>query len=113
MIALDVEDSVPACAIIFEGDLRTQLHQLFLGKLLSQTRVQIVRNIRGCIGHRVSQLNDKTFRVIERRPIIGGDSAQFVIAQACFPAHGRINVYSERTSDPSRGADSSQLNVTQ
>ena len=40
-------------------------------------------------------------------------SAQFVIVQACFSAHGRIDIYSERTTDPRRGADFSQLNVTQ
>jgi len=65
IIALDVENSVPPCAIILERDLRAQLHQLFFGKLLSQTRIQIVGDIRGRICHRVSQLNDKAFRVIE------------------------------------------------
>ena len=65
IIALDVENSVPSCAIILERDLRAQLHQLFFGKLLSQTRIQIVRYIRGRISHRVSQLDDEAFRVIE------------------------------------------------
>jgi hypothetical protein len=105
IIALDVEDSVPSCAIIFERDLRAQLHQLFLGELFLQTRIQIVRDIRGRISHRVSQLDDKAFRVIEWGPIIAEHSEQFVIAQACFSAHGRINIYSKRTSDPRRASD--------
>ena len=113
MIALDVENSVPACAIILERDLRAQLHQLFFGKLIAQTRIQIVRDIRRRISHRVSQLNDKTFRVIEWRSLVAEHSAQFVIAQACFSAHGRIDIYSEWAADPRRGADFSQLNVTQ
>ena len=65
MIALDVEDSVPTSAIILERDLRAQLHQLLIGKLFSQTRIQIIRDVCGRISHRVSQLNDKTFRIIE------------------------------------------------
>lgn len=65
IIAFDIENSVPSCAIILERDLRAQLHQLFFGKLLSQTRIQIIRNIRGRISHRVSQLDDKAFRVIK------------------------------------------------
>ena len=113
IIALDVENSVPPCAIIFERDLRAQLHQLFFGKLFSQTRIQIVRDIRGRISHRVSQLDDNAFRFIERRPIVTEHSAQFVIVQTCFSAHGRIDIYSERTTDPCRGADFSKLNVTQ
>jgi hypothetical protein len=113
IIALDVENPVPACAIVFERDLHAQLHQLFLGKLLSQTRIQIVRDICGCISHRVSQLNDKTFRVIERRPVVAEDIAQFFIAQACFSAYGRIDIYLERTTNAHRGSDFSKLNVTQ
>jgi hypothetical protein len=113
MIALDVEDSVPTCAIILERDLRAQLHQFFLEKLLSQTRIHIVRNIRGRTRHRVSQLNDKAFRVIEWRPVVADHSAQFLIAQACFSVHGRIDIYSERTADPRRGTDFSELNVAQ
>jgi hypothetical protein len=35
------------------------------------------------------------------------------IAEARFSAHGRIDIYSERTTDPRRGADFSKLNVTQ
>ena len=53
MIALDVEDSVPTSAIILERDLRAQLHQLFLGELFSQPRIQIVRDIRWRVSHRV------------------------------------------------------------
>jgi len=113
MIALDVEDSVPTSAIILERDLRAQLHQLLIGKLFSQTRIQIIRDVCGRISHRVSQLNDKTFRIIEWCPIIADHSAQFVIAQACFSAHGRIDIYSEGTTNPRRGSDLSQLNVTQ
>lgn len=97
----------------FRTDLRAQLHQLFLEELFLQTRIQIVRDIRGRISHRVSQLDDKAFRVIEWGPIIAEHSEQFVIAQACFSAHGRINIYSKRTSDPRRASDLSQLNVTQ
>jgi hypothetical protein len=113
MIALDVEDSVPARAIIFERDLRAQLHQLLLRKVGAQTRIQIVREIRGSISHGVSQLNDQPFHVIKCRSVVSEHGAQLVIAQACFSAHGRIDVYSERTTNACRGADSSQLNVTQ
>jgi hypothetical protein len=42
VFALDIENSVPACAIILERDLRAQLHRLFFGKLFAQTRIQIV-----------------------------------------------------------------------
>jgi hypothetical protein len=42
----------------FRTDLRAQLHQLFLEELFLQTRIQIVRDIRGRISHRVSQLDD-------------------------------------------------------
>jgi hypothetical protein len=65
IIALDVENSVPSGAIILEGDLRAQLHQLFLGKLVTQSRIQIIRNVRWCVCHRVSKLNDKAFRIVE------------------------------------------------
>src|SRR5262245_48755997 len=113
IVAVDVENSIPSCAIILERDLRAQLHQLFLGELFSQPRIQIVRYIRGRISHRVSQLNDQSFRIIEWRPLVAEHSEQFAIAQACFSAHGRINIYSETTTDPRRGSDFSQLNVTQ
>ena len=113
IIALDVENSVPACAIILERDLRAQLHQLFLGKLLTQPRIQIVRNIRWRIGHPVRQLNDKTFRIVKRRPVVAKHSVQLVIVQPCFSAHGRIDIYSERTTNPGCSADFSKLNVTQ
>ena len=113
VIALDIENSIPACAIILERDLRAQLHQLFFRKLLSQTHIQIVRDIRGRISHRVSQLDDKAFRVIEWGSVVAEHSAQFVIAQACFSAHGRIDIYSERTTNPGRGADFSKLDITQ
>jgi hypothetical protein len=111
IIALDVKNSVPACAIILERDLRAQLHELFFRKLLSQTRIQIVRDIRGRISYRVSQLNDKAFRVIEWRAFVAEHGVQFFIAQAGFSAHGRIDIHSERTTDARRGADFSQLNV--
>ena len=113
IIALYVGNSVPSCAIILERDLRSQLHQLFFGKLFSQTRIQIVRDIRGRISHRVSQLNDQAFHIVEWRSVVAEHSEQFFIAKACFSAHGRIDIYSERTPDPRRGPDFSQLNVTQ
>jgi hypothetical protein len=112
IIAPNVENSVPSCAIILERDLRAQLHQLFFGKLLSQTRIQIVRDIRWRVCHRVSQLNGQAFCVIEQRSLVAEHSEQFGIAQARFSAHGRIDVYSEGTTDTRRGADFSQLNVT-
>jgi hypothetical protein len=89
------------------------LHQLFLGKLFSQTRIQIVRDIRGGVSHRVSQLDDKAFHLIEWRAVIAENGAQFFIAQTCFSADGRIDIYSERTINPRRGADFSELNMTQ
>jgi hypothetical protein len=89
------------------------LHQLFFVKLFSQTRIQIVRDIRRRISHRVSQLNDKAFCISEWPAIIARHSEQFFIAQACFSAHGRIDIYSERTTNARRGADFSNLDVTQ
>jgi hypothetical protein len=35
MVALDIENAIPACAIIFERDLRSKLHQLFFGELVA------------------------------------------------------------------------------
>ena len=113
IVAFDVKNSIPSCAIILERDLRPQLHELFFGELFSQMRIQIVRNIRGRISHAVSQFNDQAFGIIEWGPVVAEHSEQFVIVQACFSAHGRINIYSERTSDARSGSDFSQLNVTQ
>ena len=45
IIPLDIEKPIPAGTIIFERDVPSQLHQLLLGKLLAQTRIQIVGNI--------------------------------------------------------------------
>jgi hypothetical protein len=86
---------------------------LFFGELIAQSRIQFVRDIRWRIGHRVRQLNDKAFRIIKRRPVVAQQSVQLVIVQACFSAHGRIDIYSEMATNPGRGADFSQLNVTQ
>ena len=113
MVAFDIEEPIPPGAIIFERDLRRQLHQLLLGKLLPQTRVQLIRNIRRRVGQRVSQFNDQSFRIVEGRQIVAGNGAQFLIAQACLSAHGRIDIYSERTTDTRSSANFSQLNVAQ
>jgi hypothetical protein len=113
IVALDNEEPIPPRAIIFKRDLRCQLHQLFLGKLVAQTRVQLIRNIRRRVGQRVSQFNDQSFRIIEGRQIVAGNGAQFLIAQTCLSAHGRIDVYSEGTTNTCRSANFSQLNVTQ
>jgi hypothetical protein len=45
MIAADIEDAVPTRSIIFESDLRAQLHELFFRKVLAQPRVETVGNI--------------------------------------------------------------------
>jgi hypothetical protein len=90
----------------------SQLHELFFRKLIAQTRIQLVGNIRWRISQRVSQFNDEPLDVIKLRPVVAETSAQFVIAQTGFSAHGRIDVYSEWTTDARRGADSSKLNVT-
>jgi len=111
IVALDVEESIPARTIILKRDLRCQLHQLFLGKLIAQTCVQLIRNIRRRVGQRVSQFNDRSFRFIEGRQIVAGNSSQFLIAQACFSAHDRIDVYSEGTTNTRCSANFSQLNV--
>jgi hypothetical protein len=86
---------------------------LFFGKLIAQTRIQIVGNIRGRFRQRVSQLNDQPLRIIEGCQIVAGNGAQFFIAQARFSAHGRIDVYSERTTDARSSAYFSQLNIAQ
>jgi hypothetical protein len=113
IIALDVKEPIPACAIILERNVTSQLHQLFFGKLVTQTRIQLVGNVRGRVRKGVSQFNDQSFSIIERRQVFPENCAQFLITQACFSAHGRINVYSKRTADARSGADSSQLNVAQ
>jgi hypothetical protein len=65
------------------------------------------------IGHRISQFDDQSFRVVKRSPVIAENGAQLFVASACFSAHGRIDVYSEGITDPRRGADFSQLHMTQ
>jgi hypothetical protein len=89
------------------------LHQLFFGKLIAQPCVQIVRDIRWRVAHRVRQLNDKAFRIVKRRPVVAKHSVQLIIVQAGFSAHGRIDIYSEKTTNPGSSADFSKLNVTQ
>jgi hypothetical protein len=113
IVALDVEESIPAGAIIFERDLCPELHQLFFGKLIAQARVQLIGDIRQRIGERVGKFNDQSFRVIEWRHVVATNSMQLFIAQAGFSAHGRIDVYSERTADACCGADSPQLHIAQ
>ena len=76
-------------------------------------RIQLIRNIRRRVGQRVSQFNDQSFRIIEGRQIVAGNGAQLLIAQACFSAHGRIDVYSEGTPNTRCSANFSQLNVAQ
>ena len=100
IIAFDVENPVPTCAIILERDLRAQLHQLFFGKVIAQPRIQIVGDIRGRIGHRVSERNDKALRLIEEGPVVAEYRPHFFVTQSCFSAHGRINIYSEGTACP-------------
>jgi hypothetical protein len=112
IIARHVENSVASSAIVLERDLSAQLHQLFFRKLLSQTRVQIVRPIRWRICHRISKLDDEAFRVIEWRSVVARHSDQFVRAEAGFSADGRIEIYSEGTTNPRCGSDFSQLNIT-
>ena len=67
IVALDVEESIPARTIILKRDLRCQLHQLFLGKLIAQTCVQLIRNIPRRVGQRVSQF--KTNRSVSLRGV--------------------------------------------
>jgi len=45
IVALDIEEPIPTCTIILKSDLRSELHQLFFGKLIAQTRIQLVGNI--------------------------------------------------------------------
>ena len=75
IITLDIENSIPACAIIFERDVPSQLHQLFFGKLIAQTPIQIVGNIRRRVRHGVSQFNDKSFSIIEVCHVVAGNGA--------------------------------------
>ena len=113
IIALDVENSIPTGAIIFERDLPAQLHQLFFGKLVAQTLIQIIGDIRRRVCHGVSQFYDQSLDVIERRHVVVDNGAQFFIAQACFSVHGRVDVYLEWATDARRGPNFSQLNVAQ
>src|SRR4029453_16124876 len=103
----------PTRPIILERDLRSELHQLFFRKLIAQTRIQIVRNIRRRSGECASQVDDKSLGITEWRQIVSRKGTQFLIVQACFSAYGRIDVYSKRTADARSSADSSQLNVAQ
>ena len=45
IVALDIEEPIPTGTIILKSDLRSELHQLFFGKLIARTRIQLVRNI--------------------------------------------------------------------
>lgn len=45
IVALDIEEPIPTCPIILKSDLRSQLHQLFFGKLIAQARIQLIGNI--------------------------------------------------------------------
>ena len=81
--------------------------------MFPQTRIQIVRDVCGRTNHRVSQLDDKPFRVVERCAVIAGHSAQLLVTQDRFSADGRIDINSEKTTDPRGGTDFSQLDVTQ
>jgi len=112
IIASDVENAVPTCAIILKRDLRAQLHQLFLGKLVAQPRVQIIGNVRWRLCHGISQFNDQSLRVIKGRPVVAKSGEQLFIAEAGFSAHARIDIYSEGTTNPRCGSDFSQLNIT-
>jgi hypothetical protein len=89
------------------------LHQLFFGKLVAQALVQLIGDIWWRVRKGASQFNDQAFRIVEGCPVIPGNGAQFLIAQAGFSALGRINVYSERTTDARCSADFSQLDVAQ
>jgi hypothetical protein len=113
MVALDVEESIPTGAIIFKSDLPSQLHELFFRKLIAQTPIQIVGNIGWRVSQGVSQFNYQSFSIVKRCHVIAENGAQLFIAQTGFSAHGRIDVYSEWTTDARSGADSSKLNVTQ
>jgi len=53
VVTTHIEDAVEAGAKILKRDLRGEVHQLILGKLGAQTRVEIVGDIRRSIGHRV------------------------------------------------------------
>ena len=63
----------------------------------------------------IASANSMTTRSVSLNGVlvVAEHSEQFGIAHAHFSAHGRIDVYSERTTDTRRGADLSQLNVTQ
>ena len=113
VIASDVEEAIPTGAIMFKSDLPSQLHELLFRKLIAQTRIQLVGNIRWRVNQGVSQLNYQSLSIIKRCHVVAASSAQLFIAQTGFSAHGRIDVYSEWTTDARRGADSSKLNVTQ
>ena len=82
IIAFDVENAVPTCAIILKRDLRAQLHQLFLGKLVAQPRVQFVGHIRQRVGQGVSQFNHQPFSIMERCNVVAENGTQFFIAQS-------------------------------
>jgi hypothetical protein len=113
IITLDIEKPIPAGTIIFERDVSSQLHQLFFRKLVAQTRVQLIGDIRWRVRKGISQLNHQSFSIIERRKVAPENSVKFLIAQTCFSANGRIDVYSKRASNASRSANSSQLDMAQ
>ena len=102
IIAFDVENAVPTCAIILKRDLRAQLHQLFLGKLVAQPRVQIIGNVRWRLCHGISQFNDQSLRVIKGRPVVAKSGEQLFIAEAGFSATAELT--SIQNGQPMRAA---------
>jgi hypothetical protein len=56
VVAIYIEDAVPAGAVVLESDLRTQLHELFFRKFLVQARVEIAEDVGWCRDHGVGKL---------------------------------------------------------
>jgi len=66
LITSNIEDTIPAGAVILKGNLRRQLHDLLFGKALAQPRVQIAGDDGRCGHHRIGQFQRQPFDVTER-----------------------------------------------
>jgi len=81
--------------------------------MLAEPGIQVVRDVRRRLGHRVREFDQQAFHIGEYTQIIAGQGEKLLVSQSCFSANGRIDVYSKRTADPGGGAHLGQLNVAQ
>ena len=64
-IAFDVENAVPARAVVLKRDLRGELHQLLFGELVAEARVQVIGDVGGRLHHGVGQFQNQPLRIVK------------------------------------------------